>query len=199
MPQGEQDRPSLQYSIFQAFPILCLGGQIKSMIDAVQIPRFTDRRVEIQVKDNWLTFIVDSQAPGILKNWVMIKSGMQQQAVGLVCSALGVGMLFKSIGGDGTKISKKDFATVRVKLDAMKPSYNGSFWSSLPPSGRRPWSKGNLPDPERKGDKPLINTLLSLKTQRRNSKRSTENDISQLLWAAKGKGHLTIINQGRGV
>ena len=161
--------------------------QIKSIIDAAQIPRFTDRRVEIQVEDNLLTFIVDNQATGILKDWVMIESGMQQQAVGLVCSALGAGMLFKGIGDDGKEISKTELATVRMKLDAMKPTYNDSFWSKQPPSGRKSWLKGNLPDPERKGDKPLISTLLNLKIQRRNSKRSTDNDISQLLWADRGR------------
>ena len=69
----------------------------------------------------------------------------------------------------------------------MKPSYNGSFWSNLPPAGRNPWLKGNLPHPVRDGGKPLLGTLDNLGTHNKSSRSSTEQSISQLLWAARGR------------
>jgi len=160
---------------------------IMNIISLAKIPRFTDRKVEIQTEYNVLTFVVESQVSGITRDWMMVESGMQQQAVGLVCAALGVGTLFRSLGKDGTSLSDTDYATIRIRLDPMKPTYNGSFWSDLPPGGRNPWLKGNLPHPVRDGGKPLLATIANLGTQNRSYRKSTEQSISQLLWAARGR------------
>ena len=64
----------------------------------------------------------------------MIESGMQQQAICLICAALGVGMVFKNLSDNGVSFSDKYYATTRIQLDPMKPSYNGSSWSKLFPS-----------------------------------------------------------------
>jgi len=161
--------------------------QIENIVEHIKIPRFTNKRVEIQAKRNILTFVVDNRTSGIEKDWLMVESGMQQQAVGLVCAALGSGMVFRNLGKDGTNISNTDYATIKIKLDAMKPTYSGSFWSSSPPAGRKPWLKGNLPDPVRNGNKPLISGLEGLKTENRNGRKSTDESVSQLLWAARGR------------
>lgn len=161
--------------------------QIKKVMHLAKIPRFTVEKVEIQSERNMLTFIVDNHASGIEKDWIMVESGMQQQAVGLVCAALGVGMIFKNLGKDGTPISGTEYASVKIKLDPMKPTYNGSFWSTLPPAGTNPWVRGNLPDPIRDGDKPLTSTLTSLRIENKGSIIATEESISQLLWAARGR------------
>jgi len=161
--------------------------QIKALISLAKIPRFTDQKVEIQSKRNILTFVIQNQVSGILRDWMMVESGMQQQSVGLVCAALGVGMAFRNLGKDGTSISDTDYGTIKIRLDPMKPSYNGSFWSNLPPAGRNPWLKGNLPHPVRDGGKRLLATLDNLGTHNKSSKKSTEQSISQLLWAARGR------------
>lgn len=162
-------------------------AQIERIIHLARIPRFTDRRVEIQSERNMLTFVIDNRASGLLRDRMMVESGMQQQAIGLICAAMGAGMVFNSLGDDGAAISGTDYATIKIKLNPVRPSYNGSFWTSQPPTDTKPWLQGNLPDPERNGDKALIDTLLSLKIQRRNSKKSTKHDVSQLLWAARGR------------
>ena len=69
----------------------------------------------------------------------------------------------------------------------MQPTYDGSYWTSSPPTGWSPWLKGNLPDPTRRGDKPLISSLRELKTENSNGKASTDQMVSQLLWAARGR------------
>ncbi|MBW2011650.1 MAG: hypothetical protein JRI32_08445, partial [Deltaproteobacteria bacterium] len=113
--------------------------QISKVKDLVKIPRFTNHRLDVQIKGNILTFIFDNHVSGIQRDWLMIESGMQQQAVGLICVALGIGMVFKNLGKDGTTISEAEHGTVKIKLDAMKPTYAGTFWISSPPAGTRPW------------------------------------------------------------
>lgn len=161
--------------------------QIRKIITLAKIPFFSDQKVKIQNKGNMLTFVVQNQASGIIREWMMIESGMQQQAVGLVCAALGVGMVFNNLGKDGTPISDTEYGNINIKLDPMKPTYNGSFWSNLPPAGRNPWQTGNLLDPSRDGDKPLIKALTNLKIDNSGSTPLTEASISQLLWAARGR------------
>ena len=161
--------------------------QIRRIIELARIPRFTDRRVEIQSNNRMLTFVIDNQVSGLQREHVMVESGMQQQAVGLVCAALGVGNVFRNLGKDGTAISDSDYGTVNIKADAMQPSYNGSFWSSLSPAGRKSHMKGNLPEPARAGEMPLISALGRLKIENTNGKKSTDESVSQLLWAARGR------------
>lgn len=161
--------------------------QIKKIITLARIPRFTDQKIEIRAERNMLTFVVDKRASGIQRDWMMVESGMQQQAVGLVCAALGVGMIFRYLGKDVTSISESDWATIKIKLDPMKPSYNGSFWTNLPPLGRNPWLKGSLPDPCREGDKPLISAFRNLKIKSKSGTKLTDESVGQLLWAARGR------------
>lgn len=161
--------------------------QIQNIISLAKIPRFTDRKVEIRSKRNILTFIVENHAAGIMRDWMMVESGMQQQAVGLVSASMGIGMVFRNLGKDGTSISDTDYGTIKIKLNPMKPSYNGTFWSNLPPAGVTPWLTGNLPDPVRDGPKPLISILSNLEIKNKGSSSATDGSISQLLWAARGR------------
>lgn len=161
--------------------------QIARVVSLSRIPRFTDERVEIQSSRSLLTFIVENKVPEIIKNHMMVESGMQQQSVGLACSALGVGNAIKNLGKDGTRISCDDYATVKMKLDAMKPTYNGSFWSDLAPAGRVSWLRGNLPDPSRDGKTKLLAALASVRMKDEGPGTITEKTVSQLLWAARGR------------
>jgi hypothetical protein len=161
--------------------------QIREIIDLAKIPGLTGEKIEIRSDYNTLTFLIDIHATDIQKKWMMVESGMQQQAVGLICSALGVGMVMKNLGKDGLLISDDEYAIVKIRLDAMKATYDGSYWSEMAPSGRPHWLRGNLPDPVRNGKKPLIATLSSLRIKNEGSEILTEEYMSQLLWAARGR------------
>lgn len=161
--------------------------QIGEIIDLAKVPRLTDGKMEIRVEHSMLTFLIDNHAMDIQKERLMVESGMQQQAVGLTCSALGVGMVMKNLGKDGLLVSKDEHATVQIRLDAMKPSYDGAYWSKMAPGGRSPWLKGNLPDPVRNGSKALTAILGSLGTSSADSEAVTEEFMGQLLWAARGR------------
>jgi hypothetical protein len=161
--------------------------KIIEIIDLAKIPQFTDHRINIQVEYNRLSFLVDNQISGIQRDWMMVESGMQQQAVGLICAALGIGMVFNGLGDDGSVISSTDLATVDIKLDAMKPTYNGSYWTSSSPNGLVSSRRGNLPDPVRDGNKPLISSLKGLMLKNDQGKEANDKSVSQLLWAARGR------------
>jgi len=161
--------------------------QIGKIVNWAQVPHLTDERVEIRIEKNILSFVIDGQRKGLLREHMMVESGMQQQAVGLVCAALGVGVLFINSGQDGRRMSDADHENVRIELDPMKPSYNDSYWTSMPPNGYKSWRNNNLPDPVRAGTTPLLSVLKELKAENSGEKRTNQQSMSQLLWAARGR------------
>ena len=161
---------------------------IKALIDRVQIPRFTDGMLHIEIADNQLIFLMANESDRLKRSWMMIESGMQQQLVCLLCAAFGIGMVFKGRGDDGSEISDTVHANVAMQLDAMQPSYDGSFWCDSPPQGPRPWLQGNLPAPDRKGQSKLndlISTQAHFDYQKIN--KADRTAVGQLLWAARGR------------
>jgi hypothetical protein len=163
------------------------GELIDRIIELARIPRFTDQKIEIRPDSNTLRFIVRQDLGKNPRDWLMVESGMQQQAVGLVCAALGLGMVFDNRGRDGIAISETEFETTKIKLGPMKPSYDGSFWTGGRPAGKSPWLAGNLPYPTTDGGMPLISALRESRIERKDSQESTEQSLSQLLWAARGR------------
>lgn len=161
--------------------------QINKVISCAAIPRFTEYTLEVKPAGSILTFSVDNKASGIYRDWIMVESGMQQQAIGLICAALGIGSVLQSFGDDGRRLSETEWGTIRMKLSTIKPCYSGSFWTTAAPRGARPWKRGNLPDPSREGKKPLIPTLKAVKTSKKTGREATDESISQLLWAARGR------------
>jgi len=162
-------------------------AQIERILHQVRIPRFTDKAVEIRPEKHTLTFLIDNRLQSLQRNWAMVECGMQHQAVGLVCTALGAGYAFNDFLNGGKAISADRFATIQIKLDAVKPSYDGAYWSKAAPSKTKPWKSGTLSDPVRQGGKPLLATLAGLKTRNDMGRHITSTDLSQLLWAARGR------------
>ena len=161
--------------------------QIKKIVHLAKVPHLTDERVEIRIEKNILSFLIDGQKKGLIRDHMMVESGMQQQAVGLVCAALGAGVLFINSGKDGRRMSETDHENVKIELDAMKPGYNDSYWTSMPPNRNKSWRNNNLPDPLRTGTKPLLSVLEELKAENSNETKATKQAMSQLLWAARGR------------
>ncbi len=182
----DEDPTTFHWGMFDTYKRLSCE-HVDRIEGLTNILRFTNQRIEVQTKDNVLTFIIDNTISGIQKDWVMVESGIQQQAVALICAALGVGMAFRNLGTEGAKISQADYAAIKIKLDAMKSSYEGSYWSRSEPTKESTWLKGNLPDPIRDGKIPLLSALNGLRIQNTNAKKNSIHSISQLLWAARGR------------
>lgn len=158
---------------------------IQKIVDGAKIPTVTGRAAEVLVSGNELTFRIEKASSAIQKDWLMVASGMQQQAVCLACAALGAGMVFRNMGKDGTEASDGHIATVKMHVDAMKPSYGDSFWTTDAPG--EPWLKGNLPEPDRKGHRPLRQALSGLNFKHFGTTPVTDGSVGQVLWAARGR------------
>jgi hypothetical protein len=181
------DDPSLfHWGMFDKSKFLS-EEDVQRVIGLSNIRRFTSRALGIRAEKNTLFFVTDPQAVGIEKDWLMVESGMHQQAVSLVCAALGVGSVLLNLGPDGKIVSSKEFGSVRMKIDPMKPSYDGSFWSTSPPNRCKKWQKDNLPDPMRDGKTPLLSALRDYALQNIHGKPISIQSLSQLLWAARGR------------
>jgi hypothetical protein len=161
---------------------------IEDLAASIQLPRFTKYSAVLKAHHNTVEFLTDNSVTGPDRAWLMVESGMQQQALCLLCAARGIGMVYQSSGNDGIALSGGLLQVIQVWLNCMDPSYNGSFWSSDAPSRSRPWMKGNLSDPLRKGTMPLLNALQGLVLDGSgNGMVASVNHIGQLLWAARGR------------
>lgn len=162
---------------------------IQALIARVQIPRFTNGKLKIRAEDNMLYFLMAEEPDTVKHTWMMIESGMQQQVVCLLCAAFGTGMVFNSLKDNEPHMYEGLQINTRMKLDAMLPSYDGSYWCESVPDGRRSWLKGNLSAPDRKGTMSLTELVQNIGQggSPSSSKNADSADISQLLWAAKGR------------
>ena len=162
-------------------------AQVRMIVDLARIPRLTDGRVEMQARENEVIFLTDNRSSGLRRDWMMVESGMQQQALGLICAAFGIGMVFSNLGVDGTRVSDADYATIKVKVDPMKPTYGGRFWTDDAQELRLSAREGSLPEPRRSGGSGLTATLQILQAEERGGRPASEKETGQLLWAARGR------------
>ncbi len=161
--------------------------QIAVIVSLAKIPLTTVHQSDIEITANTLTLsVADKDLPADQRKMLMIENGMQQQAICLVCSCLGVGIVFDAFPPDQERSTPHGHKTIRIDLDAQHPPYEGSYWTTAKPSGRKPWIEGNLPEPKREGDTPLLDLLANLQLSSQGAEPSLES-VAQLLWAARGR------------
>ncbi|MBZ5688633.1 MAG: hypothetical protein LAP86_26760 [Acidobacteriia bacterium] len=163
------------------------SNQVDRIVRLAERCRLSERGTRVETDQEALTFSADAAELEHAREARMIESGMQQQAVCLVCAALGAALVFDSQGPDGTYLSNQHFVATKMRLGAMKPSYGKSFWSTAAPENERPWLTGNLPDPKRDSQAPLLMAIEDFQPNRKDGARATLSDVSQLLWAARGR------------
>ena len=160
---------------------------IAGLVDrANALPGLYGKKASVAADVNILSCSAASAEDKLTKNTLMISSGMQQQAIGLMCAALGIGMVFQNCGMDG-EVNANRIMTTKIEVHPMLPSYGNSYWTTAAPALRRPWKPGNLPDPDRRGEKSLMDVLAGLTVKHTGTRQVTESVVSQLLWAAKGR------------
>ena len=64
---------------------------------------------------------------------------MQHDVVCLLCAAFGTGMVYKSLKDNEPRMYEGLQINTRMKLDAMLPSYDGSYWCESAPVVWLPW------------------------------------------------------------
>jgi hypothetical protein len=149
---------------------------------AGSIPRFTSRDLVIREDENRLLFLVEGGVEELEGCWVNVESGMQQEAVHLACAAMGLGTCIYNLGVNGRPWGSM-IATVKMGLGGMKPSFGGKMWEDKPPED---WLPGNLPEPRRSSNVALMDVIKRLELSA-SKNPATEADISQILWAMRGR------------
>lgn len=174
---------------------LLLHEHTGAIMQALQIPRFTNMELSVDLETNPIVLSIPAEGSKEELDFAHIESGMQQQAIHLVCAALGMGVCIKNIGVNG-KILMNRCKTVKMHIEMMHPSYGGSFWSISPPEN---WClSDSLSEPCRDSGFPLLKAIEDAATSAEGETASSE-DISQLLWAARGRTPHYVFGECRGL
>lgn len=160
--------------------------QVAEVIKLSRVPRFTEGELFVRVAGNTLT-VIGRLGAGAAMGHIMVEAGMMQQAICLVCAALGIGNVFKNLGVDGKKTADGEIGTVEIVLDAMLPGYDGAYWTAAAPVDGPANDKTALPMPRRDGERTLLEILRDLQVENQNGEALTETALSQILWAARGR------------
>ncbi len=180
---------------------------IDRILRCCQIPRFSDGDLITRFEGDHLFLGVEKTKNPAKERILHIESGMQHEAVHLACAALGVGTCIHNMGINGTEY-RGGIATARHLIFEMADCYENGKYTDAAPGPETPFQKGkDLSVPNRNGDVECLPQLERLTTSRSRGPSANKEDISQLLWAAKGitphyvKGHpwgLTIPTWGHG-
>jgi hypothetical protein len=116
-----------------------------------------------------------------------IQSGMQQEAVYLACTAMGLGTCIHNLGINGTEYGDKIATARHLILEKEDPYVTGKF-STAAPGPEKAFKKGkNLSEPRRDGDLECLKAMEQLTLSEDTGIHAGETEISQLLWAARGR------------
>lgn len=163
---------------------------------SLQVPRFSNHELITDLNENPILLSLSSNGSDETINWAHIESGMQQQAVHLACSAMGIGTCIKNLGINGAPTPSGKIDIVRMELGAMLPSYGNSYWSTSAPENWLPHD--TLPEPRRDGNMPLLSAMENASTSM-DGREATVDDISQLLWSARGRTPHYVLGACRGL
>jgi hypothetical protein len=157
------------------------------MLQCCRVPQFSDGKL-LFWSEGGLLFSGFEKTDDPLKNRLLnIESGMQQEAVYLACTALGLGTCIYNSGVNGTEYGDK-IATAKHIILEKTDTYGNKKFSTAAPGPEKPFKKGkNLSEPKRDGKVECLPELKHLTLFKQGGKQAFETDISQLLWAAKGR------------
>jgi len=150
-------------------------------------PQFSNEKLSLWFEDEHLFLGFEKTNDPFKTRLLHIESGMQQEAVYLACTALGLGTCIHNLGINGTEHADK-MATARHLILEKANSYETGKFSTAPPGPEKPFKKGkNLNEPKRDSNIECLPQLEQLTLFKNTGTQANETDISQLLWAAKGR------------
>jgi len=160
---------------------------IKRVVRCCNIPRFSSGKLVHWFKNGYLFLGFEKPSDPYTERVLHIESGMQQEAVYLACTAQGVGTCIHNQGINGTEYEEKIATARHLIMEMTDPYENGKFTTKLP-GPDKPFKTGkNLSRPLRDGDTECLPQLEQLTSLNKSGSSATEEHISQLLWAAKGR------------
>jgi len=150
-------------------------------------PQFSKGKLTLWFEDKYLFLGLEKTNDPIKTRLLHIGSGMQQEAVYLACTALGLGTCIHNLGINGT-VYKNKIATARHLILENADSYETGKFSTATPGPEKPFKKGkNLSEPQRDSNVECLPEMEQLTLFKNAGTQADETDISQLLWAAKGR------------
>jgi len=160
---------------------------IERILRCCRVPQYSDGKLLLWFEEEYL-FLGFEKTNDLFKTRLLhIESGMQQEAVYLACTALGLGTCIHNLGIDGTEYIDK-MSTVRHLILEKANSYETGKFTTAAPGPEKPFKKGkNLTEPKRDSSVECLPELEQLTLFKNTGTQADEKDISQLLWAAKGK------------
>jgi len=150
-------------------------------------PQFSNGKLLLWFEGEYLFLGFEKTNDPFKTRLLHIESGMQQEAVYLACTALGVGTCIRNLGINGTEYGDKT-ATARHLILEKADSYETGKFSTKPPGPEKPFKKSRkLSEPKRDGELECLPEMERLTLSKNDGKKADETDVSQMLWAAKGR------------
>ena len=160
---------------------------IDRVLRCCRVPQFSDGKLLLWFENDYLFLGFEKSNDPYKTRLLHIESGMQQEAVYLACTALGLGTCIHNLGINGTEHEDKIATTRHLILEKVDSYKNGKFTTAAP-GPEKPFKKGkNLSEPNRDGNVECPPELEQLTLFKNTGTQADETDISQLLWAAKGR------------
>jgi hypothetical protein len=160
---------------------------VNRILRCCNIPRFSNGKLLHWFKDEYLFLGFEKPNDPYAERMLHIESGMQHEAVYLACAAQGMGTCIHNQGINGTEYGEK-IATARHRIWEMVDPYESGKFTTKAPGPEKPFRVGkNLTVPLRDSDVECLPHLEHLSSSSKSGSSTTEKDISQLLWAAKGR------------
>jgi hypothetical protein len=169
---------------------------IDQIVDCLNIPRFSTGKLLHWFEDEYLFLGFENPKNPSAERLLHVESGMQHEAVYLACAAEAVGTCIDNLGIGGTLKGGKT-ATAKHRILEIIGPYEGSKFTTRAPGPEKPFFPGkNLTTPSRDSEIECLTQLPKITTSSRSGPLATERDLSQLLWAARGRApHFIIIGR----
>lgn len=160
---------------------------IRRITSCCKVPQYSSGKLEFWFKEKYLFLSFEKQKDPYEERMLHIESGMQHEAVYLSCAALGVGTCIHNQGINGTEYGSKTATARHLIMEMMNPYETGKFTTKAP-GPEKPFVVGkNLSEPIRDGEVECLPELERLTLFNKSGSYATDKEISQLLWAAKGR------------
>jgi hypothetical protein len=160
---------------------------INSILNCCDAPRFSSGKLQQWFKDGDLFLGFKKPNDPYTERYLHIESGIQQEAVCLACAAQGIGTCIHNQGINGTEYGEKIVTSRHLIMEMTDPYESGKFTTKAP-GPEKPFVPGkNLCEPLRDGNLECMPLLERLASSNKSGSSATEKNMSQLLWAARGR------------
>jgi len=160
---------------------------IERILRCCRVPQYSDKKLQLWFEDKYLFLGFEKTNDPFETRLLHIESGMQQEAVYLACTALGLGTCIHNLGINGTEYRNKIATASHLILESAE-SYNEEKFTTAASGPEKPFKQGkNLTEPRRDSNVECLPEMEQLTLSKNTGIKANETDISQLLWAAKGR------------